>query len=344
MRNESHPTAFVQLTSVLENKISSVSLLWAGWLTLVLDFWHCHSFIAGYFCLQEHDDFSPWTRLFLSAKTKPERSLWIPQHVASFTEETNGLSALTSWFCDAPSLMHSIHRKHQEVVCLLGRASSCVEATLGNPKRICVYIFKGTFTKLHGHITNNIINKTKQNETKQKKSFPLADLCGPLLQWFPITVGDPVPTHNPLLGVQFRSFCFVSARFFHTCFCAAVFPSAGGTTLLAVVHMCFRNLCWAPAICQTHTLMVVGAGVYSGNGGVWIQSKTVEKVQLMLSQKNIGPHCQHILKCVNSAVCESGAIWQHVTNCLKWSCEDHRVFKLLALLSGLNFIYQVMYF
>lgn len=189
-------------------------------------------------------------------------------------------------------------------------------------------------------VTSQIRLLTIQNKTKQKKSFPLADLCGPLLQWFPITVGDPVPTHNPLLGVQFRSFCFVSARFFHTCFCAAVFPSAGGTTLLAVVLLCSRNLCWAPAICQTHTLMVVGTGVYSGNGGVWIQSKTVEKVQLMLSY--IGPYCQHIVNCVNSAVCESGAIWQHDTNCLKWSCEDHRVFKLLALLFGLNFIYQVM--
>lgn len=92
---------------------------------------------------------------------------------------------------------------------------------------------------------------TKQNKTK--KGNHLTALCGPLFQWFPITVGDPVPTHNPLLSVQFRSFCFVSAWFFHTCFCAAVFPSAGGTTLLAVVLVCFRNLCSATATCQTHT-------------------------------------------------------------------------------------------
>lgn len=55
---ESPSMAFLQLTSGLENKISSVSVLLVGSLMLVLYFWQCHSFIADYFCLQEHEDFS----------------------------------------------------------------------------------------------------------------------------------------------------------------------------------------------------------------------------------------------------------------------------------------------
>lgn len=92
-----------------------------------------------------------------------------------------------------------------------------------------------------------------------KKDLFLWPVCvGPCCSGFRWQLDDR--SHNPLLGVQFRSFCFVSACFFffyQTCFCAAVFPSAGGTTLLAAVLVGSRKLFGAPATCQTHSRVLI---------------------------------------------------------------------------------------
>lgn len=128
----------------------------------------------------------------------------------------------------------------------------------------------------------------------------------------------PFPPTTPSLVSSSEVSVLYQRAFFHTCFCAAVFPSVGGTTLLAVVLVCFRNLCWAPATCQTHTdgsgceewqwrvldteLVTLESQIkiycrflgqiqwicpyYSSFFKLWVWPKTVDKVQFMLS--NIG--------------------------------------------------------
>lgn len=166
----------------------------------------------------------------------------LKNHTA-WSQGTQSLSASASWSYHMLPLMHSLHRKHQEVVCLFGRASDSVSTTLGHPNHICVYIFKGTFI----HALNYMVRLQIRLLRKKKSAFPLAGLCGSLFGF------QPRSHPQSLLVVQFRSFCFVSAWFFRTCFCTAVFPSAGRTTLWALVLTCFRELCSTPLICTSRS-------------------------------------------------------------------------------------------
>lgn len=220
-----------------------------GWLTLVLDFWHCHSLIAGYFCFQEHDGFSPSTGLTFRC---PDETTAVDVHPAACSHLYEGKKPsrrsdqLVLWRANL-----NAQRSSETVVCRLWRASSCV---LANPKRTCLHfeVHIHTWATLHGHITNKI-NK-KQNKKKIFFSFSLVCVGPCCSQWFPITVGDPVSTHNPpslvssseisvLYQLAFSipvsvQLCFLQREALHCwllCSCAS------------------EDLHWAPAICQTHT-------------------------------------------------------------------------------------------
>lgn len=127
-------------------------------------------------------------------------------------------------------------------------------------------------------------SQKSRNILVEDQLFSLLVLCGSLLRWSPVMVGDPVPTHYPSLLLSSDVSVLYQFGFPYLFLCSCV-SFCGTWYTVGSVLMCFRELCSTPIMCplcstptqtyrDTHTytvvVVMVGDGVVGGMEGVCV--------------------------------------------------------------------------